>query len=142
MFKWDPVCCVICLFLIFKFIHLKFFLWQLELLVYSLKSRNKMFICRMYLNFSLKRFWLVMCVLIQNLGLTPFPHSLFSDQTTIRTLAFLMLSDLLNSLPHLGKLQMLSACQCFCVEYFCLVERSSRSPCIKLIVRCSSMPEA
>lgn len=30
MFKWASLCCVICLCLIFKFMHLKFFLWQLE----------------------------------------------------------------------------------------------------------------
>lgn len=84
-----------------------------------------------------------MCVLIQNLGLTPFPLSLFSDTDYNKnTCISYIIRSSKNSLPHLGKLQMLSACQCFCVEYFCLVKRRSRSPCIKLTVRCSSKPEA
>lgn len=64
MFKWASPCCVIRSFLIFKFMHLKFFLWQLETIgLFSQSEEQK------YLSFVPKVFFKVLdylCILTQN----------------------------------------------------------------------------
>lgn len=45
MFKWASLFCVICLFLIFKFMHLKFFLWQLETIGLFSQTKEQKYLC-------------------------------------------------------------------------------------------------